>query len=228
MTHPRWRKMLHDLWGNKVRSLLVMATIFMGVFAVGFVSNIMFIGVPEMNADFNSVNPHAAVLYTDPFTDDLLPSLARLPGIGEVEGRSSVSARVILPSGEKKQIAITAIPPAGKMRIDQLRPFGTATSLPPLAKHEAYLESSVTAALPFKAGDSLQIELFDGQLRILKVAALTHDVTSIPYTFGQELYAFVQPETMDWLGGSQDYNELLLTVAEQKTDEATCGLFPRR
>ena len=35
MGSPRWNKVLRDLWGNKVRTLLVALSIAIGVFAVG-------------------------------------------------------------------------------------------------------------------------------------------------------------------------------------------------
>ena len=38
MGSPRWNKVLRDLWGNKVRTLLVALSIAIGVFAVGVVS----------------------------------------------------------------------------------------------------------------------------------------------------------------------------------------------
>ena len=37
MFPPRWRKVWADLWGNKLRTLLVVLSISVGVFAVGMV-----------------------------------------------------------------------------------------------------------------------------------------------------------------------------------------------
>ncbi|NIQ97821.1 MAG: hypothetical protein GWN87_29405, partial [Desulfuromonadales bacterium] len=34
---PRWRKVLADLWDNKMRTVLVVASIAVGVFAIGLV-----------------------------------------------------------------------------------------------------------------------------------------------------------------------------------------------
>lgn len=36
---PRWRKVFSDLWGNKLRSLLVIASITIGLFAVGMITS---------------------------------------------------------------------------------------------------------------------------------------------------------------------------------------------
>ncbi len=38
MIRPRWRKVLRDLWSNKTRTLLVVLSIAVGVFAVGTIA----------------------------------------------------------------------------------------------------------------------------------------------------------------------------------------------
>ncbi len=39
MPGPRWNKVLRDLWGNKLRSLLVVLSIAVGVLAVGTIAH---------------------------------------------------------------------------------------------------------------------------------------------------------------------------------------------
>ncbi|MBE0699900.1 MAG: hypothetical protein IH586_23490, partial [Anaerolineaceae bacterium] len=109
MSHPRWKKVLADLWGNKSRTLLVALSIAIGVFAVGFVASTYLILKNDVPADFNSANPHAAVIYSEPFDDDLLNSMHQVPGMGEVEGRSVVSLKLIGQDGNNYPIQIRRI-----------------------------------------------------------------------------------------------------------------------
>ena len=37
---PRWRKVFSDLWGNRIRTSLVVASIAVGLFAVGMIATI--------------------------------------------------------------------------------------------------------------------------------------------------------------------------------------------
>ena len=37
MLSPRWHKVLSDLWGNKTRTVLVVLSIAVGVFALGMI-----------------------------------------------------------------------------------------------------------------------------------------------------------------------------------------------
>ncbi len=88
MTSPRWRKVLKDLWGNKARTVMAMATIAIGVFSVGFVTAAFVMILFDMDSDYQAANPHAAIIFTMPFDQDLLPSLKQVPGVGDVAGRS--------------------------------------------------------------------------------------------------------------------------------------------
>jgi putative ABC transport system permease protein len=220
MTSPRWRKVLKDLTSNKVRTLLVIFTIAVGVFAVGFVGDMFFITLPDLDMNFQRVNPHGAILYTDLFTDDLLPSLRRVPGVGEVEGRTAAGMRVLRPNGEWATISITGIPPVEDIRIDKLFPAQPGGTIAPLGDREIYLERSNQSVLQVAPGDFITVELPDGTRRQLKVADYVYDVTNPPFVFAQAVIGFASPDTIVWLGGSLDYSQLYMTVLDNKTDEA--------
>ena len=57
---PRWRKVLADLWGNKIRTLLVVASIAVGVFALGTVTGTYLIILEDMDAQYQAISPHSA------------------------------------------------------------------------------------------------------------------------------------------------------------------------
>ena len=95
MTSPRWKKILKDLTSNKFRTLLVVFTIWAGVVAVGWHATTFDILVNDMDKDYQSSNPHAAIIYTDPFDSDLLDSLAKVPGVGTVDGRAGTTVTYV-------------------------------------------------------------------------------------------------------------------------------------
>lgn len=213
-----WRKVWRDLWGNKVRTVLVMLSIAVGVFAVGYVSSSFVMILNDLDADYQSVNPHSAIIYSESFDDGLLEVVRKIPGVGQAEGRSTLSARVVGGAGEKLPIGILAIPPMEEIQIDHIRPAIPGSSLA-LEDHQVFIERSALGALPVKPGDMVEIELPGERVRELQVAATVHDVTSFPYVFAGQVTAFVTPDTMEWLGGSRQYNQMYLTVAERAQDE---------
>ena len=62
MLKPRWRKVLADLWEDKVRSALVIVSIAVGVFVVGMIAGSYVIISVDMNSSYASANPANIVL----------------------------------------------------------------------------------------------------------------------------------------------------------------------
>ena len=63
------------------------------------------------------------------------------------------------------------------------------------------------------------MELDDGRVRPLTLAAYAHVSTDAPYFFNQAFSAYADKETVVALGGSEEYTTLLMTVAENQQDE---------
>lgn len=215
---PRWRKVLVDLWGNKIRTLLVVASIAVGVFALGTVTGTYLIILEDMDAQYQSINPHSAYVYSEPFEDDLVDAVRRMPDVGDAEGRTTFSGRIRGPADEWILISITTIPPLDEMHIDRLRPIDV-TGGGELEDREIFLERSGLDAVPVKPGDSVTIELPDKKLRELRVAGIVHDISVLPYVFVNQVYGYVTPDTMEWLGLSREYNQMVISVAESPRDE---------
>jgi putative ABC transport system permease protein len=220
MIQPRWRKVLADLWSNKTRSALTVLTIMVGLFAVGFVSGMKDIMLVDMNADHAAANPHSGVIYTEPFDDDVVRTLRSVPGVADVEGRTSVLVRVQLPGSEQKiPLSFQGFERVEDRRIDQIRPSNPA-QIPALAKGDILLEAATLNTLPVQPGDVLTVETGDGKLRQLRVAGLIRDVTQIPYHMGWgSLTGYTSPETVEWLGGWREYTSLYFNVSEYKKNE---------
>jgi putative ABC transport system permease protein len=216
---PRWKKVLADLWGNRVRSTLMVLTIAVGIFAVGFIAALGDLSATRMDTDFAAGNGHSAIIYSEPFDEELLPVLRRVPGVDQLEGRGSMLTRVEVGPDDKRAIQIIAIPPVNEMRIDRLYPLGD-TPLPELTRHEVYIGDASLGELHVKAGDTITLDLSETARRQVKVAAIAHDVSTIPAAFGWYIQAYTDPTTLEWLGGSPDFNQVFLTVKDGKTDSA--------
>lgn len=57
MNRPRWRKIFSDLWGNRSRSALVIASIMVGLFAIGVITLLYIVIAQDMRTAYRSVNP---------------------------------------------------------------------------------------------------------------------------------------------------------------------------
>lgn len=219
MIGPRWHKVLRDLWSNKVRTLLVVLTIGVGVFAVGFVSNSFPVVLSDMNADYLSTNPHGGIIYTQSFNQDFLDSLKKVDGVGEVEGRNAISGNLLAADGRKIPLAIHGIPPLDQVHIDILRPI-EPSPVPPLEKGDIYIDPVLQTVVPLEVGQSIDVEISEGFVRRLRIAGFVHDAATMSYVFQRGGSAFANLQTIEWLGGSPSFNQIVLTVSKNQMDEA--------
>ena len=213
----RWKKIWADLWGNKSRTLLTMITIAVGTFAVGFTVNLGLYMNESMESDFLSANPSEAVIYASPMNDDSIKIAREIPGVNAAEGRSTTSAQIIRPAEKKVAIDFTAVKNPYDLTVNTLKPVQNAASIPPLGEKEVLIDSSA-ASLGYKPGDMIVVELDDGKQRELRLAGYLHAATGFPYNLAETVNAYVTPDTLVWLGGSLDYNELAVSVAENPTN----------
>ncbi len=215
----RWKKVWADFWGNKGRTFLIIMTIMVGTFAVGFNSNMGLYMTESMDSDYLSANPSEAQVYASPLNDDMVKIARTMPGVDTVEGFSSVGARIVRPDGTYADINFIALEDPSQLTLNFLKPAAGETSIPAYGAKEAILDSSALS-LGYKPGDTILLELASGKKREIKLAGYIHDVTGFPYNLAQTVSAYVTPDTLEWLGGDTSSYELLaISVAEKQTDQ---------
>jgi len=217
----RWKKVWADFWGEKSRTILTVMIIAVATFGVGADNNLRLYMSESLESDFLSGRPSEATIYAASPLDDEMVKIARaVPGVDAVEGRSTVSASVIPPEGKPVAAQFTALEDPNDLTLNILKPVKGETKLPQLGERQI-LTDSTAAVLGYKPGDTITVELSNGKRRQLTLAGYVHDITSFPYggLYGNTIYAYVTPETMEWLGGSRFYNVLAVSVAENQTDQ---------
>src|SRR5687767_4883518 len=203
----RWKKVWADFWGNKSRTVLIILTITVGVLAVGFNSNLGLYMAESMDGDYLSASPSEATVYAGPLDDGMVKIAREVPGVDAVEGRRSTSAKVIRTDDKKATVQFTALEDPGRTTLNQLKPALGETALPPLRDKEVIVDASAMS-LGYQVGDKITVELSNGKLRELTFAGYMHNVTGFPFGFTNTMDAYVTPKTLDWLGGSPDYDSL--------------------
>lgn len=217
--NSRWTKVWADFWSNKTRTTLTILIIMVGVFAVGFNNNVGLFMNRDMDADFLSANPAEAHIYAGPLDDDLVKMMRQVPGVDAVEGRSTTNVQLLLSDGRLIATQVTSVKAPDALKVDILKPADPKNkSLPPLGDKETLLDRSASA-LGIKVGDTITFKLTSGKQRDLRVSGFIHDVTGFPYSLSNQVTAYVDDKTMEWLGGPSDYSQLAVSVAENPTDQ---------
>jgi putative ABC transport system permease protein len=214
---PRWRKVLADLGDNKVRSLLVVASIAVGVFAVGMVAGSYVMISSDLALSYAAANPAHITLRVDPFGPELVDSVARLPGVEAAEGRQEVVVRVRTPAGTWDTLTLRAVANVVESSIDLLLPVTGAVAP---ADREVLLEHKTMETLGLAPGEGLAVELPDGSRRTLRVAGSAQDPTRGFDGLLGMLSGFITYDTLPWLHQPPMMTELVLRVSETPDDRA--------
>lgn len=95
-----WHKIFYDLWRNRLRTLLVILSITVGVFAVGTTFGMVDQMLPVMDAAHRSTRPaHVTLSLDQPVSRDVIQALRRVPGVEDAEGSNTVEIRYKLQPG---------------------------------------------------------------------------------------------------------------------------------
>ena len=236
MPSPRWRKILRDLWSNKRRTLLVVLSIAVGVFAVGAVAQMRVIVSEDMLESFRQARPASATIYTfDSFDDDLVRAIRRMPEVDEAQGRRSIVVRFQVEGHEGwYPLRLFALSDYDDVRIDIVLPeiehgpdpksWPHPDTFPPPDQAISIERTSLLLANhglvgQARLGSTLLIEMPSGKQRKMPIVGLAFDAAHGPAPWMGMAYGYVTFETLDWLDVSRDYNELSILVAGDRGDK---------
>ncbi|MBI2332711.1 MAG: ABC transporter permease [Chloroflexi bacterium] len=215
---PRWRKVFHDLWDNKMRTLLVVFSIAVGVFSIGVISGAYEIISNDMGVSYAANNPGNIELRTSNFDDDVLSSVRNAKGIKDAEGRRVVNFRV-RPEGNTQWVAINlvALDSFKENKVNLLVPIeGTFVA----GKDEILLDKKALEKIDVSVGEDLVFELAEGTFKTLKVVGIVQDVSTGAGDFLAPPFAFAVMDTMQTLRQPELYNRIFATVEESPNDLA--------
>ena len=108
---PRWHKVLADLFSHKIRSLLVIASIAVGLFAIGMITTVHFILSEDIRSGYAAVNPANIQVRAVQFDSDFVKRISHLPEVAVAQGAWNTNLQVRTTSGEWKPISIKALTP---------------------------------------------------------------------------------------------------------------------
>jgi putative ABC transport system permease protein len=97
-----WHKIWYDLWHNKLRTLLVVVSIAVGVFAVGTTFGISDQMIPVMDAAHQATMPsHVTMLLDQPVDRETLRALKKVPGVVGIDTLNEIEVKYKLNPGDK-------------------------------------------------------------------------------------------------------------------------------
>jgi len=224
LIRPRWDKVLSDLWGNPTRSILVVASISVGLLAIGIISTLFVIIKEDMRAGYMSVHPANIFIQTSLINDDMIHHIGNIPGVSQAEGMRSVSLRVLNARGLWQNIDIKAFKNMDQLPINQLHLI--AGRWP--KSGEIVIDKNRLVELNAGVGDWIQVELPSDKIRLLQLVGIVQDQTIGAYVnsggfFNAPLQSYIHPDTLDKLEQTSTdlFNNAYITISGDQTDLKT-------
>ena len=217
--NPRWRKVIRDLWRNKGRTMLVVLSIAVGVFAIGVVSGSQGVLLREMNDSYAAINPESAtIMMADTFDDDLVEVIAGMREIEAAQGRRHLKVRFkVKPEEAWRDLELRVLAGYKKIEINKIQPQAGQW---PVSDKELLIERKSLAWMEADLGDEVIIQRSDGKERTMHITGSVHDQAGPPANFIGSATGYTTHDTLEWLGQSRDFDRLEIVVAENKLDRA--------
>ncbi|MRS11976.1 MAG: ABC transporter permease [Actinobacteria bacterium] len=204
---PRYRKIFRDMSSHWFRTLLVVLSIAIGIFAVGTMLGGREILLREFAADRSASVPADVTYRSADFDDELAAAAGEQPGVAEVQARRSVLFRYRRPdSDEDRTISVEAFRDYNDIRVNKVAPVGDG-HWPP-ASGEIVLEASAKQVDDYAIGDVLAVETAGGETVELRVSGFAHDINAMPAQFVGYETGYVSLGAMQDLGEPLKYNQL--------------------
>jgi putative ABC transport system permease protein len=207
-----------------MRSLLVVASIAVGLFALGVMTTIYAVALDDMQSGFATVNPSNITIQSSPFDQEVVKGIQEIEGVSHAEGARLFSTRLEASPGEWIAISMHAMQDPGEMQINQVKL--EQGDWPPGDKEiviDRYKLSQTNARL----GDMVMIEIPSGKTRQLKLVGVIHDETIGAFRgaggfFNAPAQGYINLETLKWLDQpSPDHLDTLFVTIEGDTTDAT-------
>ena len=213
---PRWRKVVRDLTEHKMKTVLVVLSIAVGIFAIGVVMGGRGVLTREFDADYAASIAPSAAFYTTGFDASLLRSITARVDVRAAEARRQVSERYsteAVPTSSTagwSSMTLWALPDFASIAVQKLtREEGS--SWPP-GRGQIVLEKSALQLAKFSIGETITVESESGARVSLRIVGFAHDINAIPAKFSDTVVGYMSLSTLELLKEPGDFNYLALSL----------------
>jgi putative ABC transport system permease protein len=212
---PRWSKVIADLWNTKMRTILVVASIAAGVFAIGMIATSYAILSTDVNLSYASINPPNIEIWTEPFQENFLPGIEQIPGVKEAEGRMIVNVRTSKNGVDWQDQPLIGV---DDLRTMKIRLLDTLEGAKYPQQDEFIVSQSFMKKTGYQVGDEIIVEFPEGTSHTLTMIGIVIDQDSLGDPTGGAT-AFASMDTFESYGYPITYNRLYVTVIDGADDD---------
>jgi putative ABC transport system permease protein len=201
---PRFQKVKRDLVSNKSRTLLVVITIAVGVFAFGSVFITRGGLLTNLRSQYTASKASSINLFIPTFDEGVVRYVKTLSDVEEAQGRSVKNIK--LTTKEKTyDINLYAYRNFNEIKLNLPKP---ESGIWPPPKGEISIEKATADYASLSTGDEVIVELPNGKKRNLRIGGIVYESSAPPPAFTGLLTGYATFPTFRLLGLSDSYNRL--------------------
>jgi putative ABC transport system permease protein len=206
MFKPRWYKVINDLFGNKTRTLLIVLSMAVGLFALGIILSARSILSEGLAQSFASIDPSSGTVRTaEPFDEHFLESVRSMDEVQQADARRSITARVEIRPGEWKNITVFVFADYDDIRVNKVTSQNGAWPPP---EREILIERAALAVIDAQVGDKIVVKFPNDTQREMRIAGAAYDPAQLPAQLDGTPYGYITFDTLEWFGEGYGFNEL--------------------
>ena len=211
---PRWLKVISDLIGNPSKSLLVILSIAVGLFALGIILTIDIIVSEDMRIGYREINPPNIQMQVTGVDDDIIGRIGNMESVGNIEGVHQFGLRILDVDGEWTRIDITARKSFENVEISQIKLIDGTLKL---SSGEILIDQYKLNKIEIYPGNQLKLELPSGLIREMTLKGIIQDQTIGATRTGGGFFTAPPQGYLLWddlprLEQDENYNQLLITL----------------
>ena len=214
---PRWRKLIADLIGNPIRTILVVASISVGLFAVGMLVTIHFIVQDDMARGYAKFNPPNILITVDQITEDTVNNIKNIKGVAQVEGARKFNIRMLDRDGNWVSADMLA---RKTFSAPDLMNVNLIDGRLEINEREILIDQFKFEQVQVFEDNLIQVELPSGSVKSLQLAGKIQDQTIGIDTggggfFTSPIQGYISLDSLSFLEQGQSFNQIYLTTTSE-------------
>lgn len=206
---PRWSKVISDLWENKTRTLLAVASIAAGVFALGTLVSTYTIMNEDINISYLGIDAANIEIRTIPFYEDLERTIESVEGVDVAEGRRIFDVRARRNDEIWQTLTLIAADDFANIEINKLIVI-EGTKVP--GQGEVIVSQDFMRNSGFEIGDTIELDFPDGSNHSMLLVGLVTDLSESGPTSQTRANIYLSTSTLSSIGLEPYFNRMLITI----------------
>jgi len=198
-----------------MRTFLVVASIAVGVFSIGMITSAYTILDADIDGSYALAAPVNIEIWTDPFEEDLVRIIERIPGVAAAEGRQITGVRTSNNGSEWQNLNLIGVADFERIKINQLSTIA-GTQNP--ARRELLISQDFMADTGYTLGEKIELELANGTTHTLPLVGIVSDQVTGAGEITAGPKAYLSIETLESLHMPGYFNRLYVKIEGDGSD----------